>query len=33
LVTVSPIFDERGEFVQCVHSSKDIADFTETKRT
>jgi PAS domain S-box-containing protein len=31
LVTVSPIFDERGEFVQCVHSAKDIADFKRTR--
>jgi len=29
LVTVSPIFDEKGEFVQCVNSAKDI---TERKR-
>jgi PAS domain S-box-containing protein len=31
LVTVSPVFDEGGEFVQCVHSAKDVGDFKRAK--
>jgi PAS domain S-box-containing protein len=31
LVTVSPIFDERGKFIQCVHSAKDTAEFKKSK--
>ena len=31
LVTVSPVFDERGTVIQCVHSAKDIADFKKAR--
>ena len=31
IVSVSPIFDEKGEFVQCVHSAKDIADLKKIR--
>jgi len=31
LVSVSPIFDEKGEFIQCVHSAKDVADFNKPR--
>jgi PAS domain S-box-containing protein len=31
LVTVSPVFDDRGEFFQCVHSAKDVNDFKRAK--
>ena len=31
LVTTSPIFDEEGEFVQCVHTAKDITERKEAK--
>ncbi len=30
LVTVSPVFNEQGQFVHCVHSAKDIADLKIT---
>ena len=32
LVSVSPVFDEKGEFVQCVHNAKDIADFKKARK-
>jgi PAS domain S-box-containing protein len=31
LVTVSPVFDNRGEFVHCVHSAKDVSAFKRAK--
>jgi PAS domain S-box-containing protein len=31
IVSVSPIFGEKGEFVQCIHSAKDIADLKKVR--
>jgi len=33
LVTISPIFDEIGEFVQCVHTAKDITERKKAEQT